>query len=146
MAWQKPVPVPKVLHTAFAHVHETLLWASKSRNARYTFNYDLINSPNPSCQVFSIWRIPTVPRYEKPTQKPLRLVRRALLASTHKGNLIFDPFTGSEITAVATRELNRPFVGAEPEEEFGKLAIRCVLVTKRGSLLHEISEQFCSNT
>ena len=47
MAWQKPVPVPKVLHTAFAHVHETLLWASKSRNARYTFNYDLYKQPEP---------------------------------------------------------------------------------------------------
>lgn len=151
MAWQKPDPVPNVLHSAFAHVHETLLWASKSRYARYTFNYDLINSPNPSSQVFSIRRIPTVPRYEKlhghhSTQKPLRLVRRALLASTHEGNLVFDPFTGSGTTAVAAKELNRAFVGAEPEEEFGHLAIRRVLATKRRSLLHAISEQFWSNT
>jgi DNA modification methylase len=65
MAWQKPDPVPNMLHTAFAHVHETHLWASKSGYARYTFNYDLMNSPNPSSQVFSIRRIPTVPRYEK---------------------------------------------------------------------------------
>ena len=150
IVWQKPHPVPNALHTAFTHAHETLLWASKSRHARHTFNYDLINSPNPSSQVSSIWRIPTVPRHEKlhghhPTQKPLRLVRRALLASTHEGNLIFDPFTASGTTAVAAKELNRAFVGAELEEEFSQLAARRILATKRGSLLGEISEQFWSN-
>ena len=148
--WYKPNATPNALHTAFTHAHETLLWASKSRHARYTFNYDLINSPNPSSQVSSIWRIPTVPRHEKlhghhPTQKPLRLVRRVLLASTHQGNLVFDSFTGSGTTAVAAKELNRAFVGAELEEEFSQLAARRILATKRGSLLREISEQFWSN-
>ena len=147
IVWQKPHPVANALHTAFTHAHETLLWASKSRHARYTFNYDLINSPNPSSQVSSIWRIPTVPRHEKlhghhPTQKPLRLVRRVLLASTHQGNLVFDSFTGSGTTAVAAKELNRAFVGAELEEEFSQLAARRILAT---SLLGEISEQFWSN-
>ena len=150
MAWQKPDSVPNMLHTAFAHVHETHLWASKSGYARYTFSYDLMNSLNSSSQVFFIWRIPTVPTYKKlhghhPTQKPLRLVRRALLASTHEGNLVFGLFTGSGTTAVAAKELNRAFVGAEPEEEFGQLAVRPILATKRESLPHEISEQFWSN-
>jgi site-specific DNA-methyltransferase (adenine-specific) len=133
------------LHTAFTHAHETLIWASKG--TRHTFNYDLINSPNPSSQVSSVWRIPTVPRSEKrhgyhPTQKPLRLVRRALLASTHEGELVFDPFCGSGTTAVAAKELNRAFVGAELEEEFAKLAGRRIAAVKRGSVLGEISEQF----
>ena len=114
---------------ACTHAHETLLWASKSRGARHTFNYDLINSPNPDAQVSSVWRISTVPRSEKrhgyhPKGKPLRLVRRVLLASTSEGDLVFDPFYGSGTTAVATKELNRAFVGAELEEKFAKLAAR----------------------
>ena len=136
---------------ACTHAHETLLWASKSRHARHTFNYDLINSPNPAGQVSSVWRIPTVPRSEKregyhPTQKPLRLVRRALLASTREGELVFDPFSGSGTTAVAAKELNRAFVGAELEEEFAELAARRIGATRRGGLLREISEQFWTAT
>jgi site-specific DNA-methyltransferase (adenine-specific) len=127
--------------------HETLIWASRGKSARHTFNYDLINSPNPNAQVSSVWRIPSVPRTEKrmgshPTQKPLRLVRRALLASTHEGDLVFDPFCGSGTTGVAAKELNRTFVGAELEEKFAELAGRRIRATERGSLLREISEQF----
>ena len=105
---------------AWAHAHETLLWASKGKGARHTFNYDLINSPDPGSQVSSVWRIPAVPRGEKlngyhPTQKPLRLIRRAILASTREGDLVFDPFCGSGTTGVAAKELGRFFVGAERE-------------------------------
>lgn len=147
IVWHKPNATPNALHTAFTHAHETLIWASKSRSSRHTFNYDLINSPDPTAQVSSVWRIPTVPKVEKregyhPTQKPLRLVRRALLASTGEGDFVFDPFSGSGTTAVAAKELNRSFVGAELNEEFAELAARRVAATRRGSLLREISEQF----
>ena len=75
---------------AWAHAHETLLWASKSKGAKHTFNYDLINSRDPKAQVSSVWHIPSVPKREKlygyhPTQKPLRLVRRAMVPSTREG-------------------------------------------------------------
>jgi site-specific DNA-methyltransferase (adenine-specific) len=144
VVWQKPDPPPNALHTAFTHAHETLLWASKGRGARHTFNYDLINSPNPHTQMSSVWRIPAVPRREKlhgyhPTQKPLRLVRRALLASTAEGDLVFDPFCGSGTTAVAAKELGRFFVGAELEREFCELAGRRIKAAQRGSVLSEIS-------
>ncbi len=121
------------------------MWASKGKG--YTFNYDLINGPNPASQMSSVWRIPAVPKREKlhgyhPTQKPLRLVRRALLASTDEGDLVFDPFCGSGTTGVAAKELGRFFVGAELEEEFAGLAARRIRATEWGSLLREISEQF----
>jgi site-specific DNA-methyltransferase (adenine-specific) len=64
IAWVKPDPTPNALHTAFTHAHETLLWASKGKGARHTFNYDLVNSPNPDAQVSSVWRIPSVPKIE----------------------------------------------------------------------------------
>ena len=131
---------------AWAHSHETLLWASKGKGARHTFNYDLINSPDPGGQVSTVWRIRSVPKREKqhgyhPTQKPLRLVRRALLACSHENELVFDPFTGSGTTAVAAKELGRSFVGAELEKEFASLASRRIAATERGGVLRDILQR-----
>ena len=128
---------------ACTHAHETLIWASKGKGARHTFNYDLINSPNPNGQLSTLWRIPTVPKREKlhgyhPTQKPLRLVRRALLASSGEGDLVFDPFCGSGTTGVAAKELGRFFVGAEMERGFCELAGRRIRAARHGSVLREI--------
>jgi len=144
LIWQKPDPPPNALHTTFTHAHETILWASKGNTARHTFNYDLVNSPAPGSQVGSVWRIPAVPRREKlhghhPTQKPLRLVRRALLACTGVGDLVFDPFSGSGTTAVAAKELDRSFVGAELERGYAELAARRVAGAERGGVLREVS-------
>jgi site-specific DNA-methyltransferase (adenine-specific) len=85
-----------------------------------------------------------VPRREKlygyhPTQKPLRLVRRALVASTHEGDLVFDPFCGSGTTGVAAKELGRFFVGVEMEEEYAELAARRMGATGRGGVLRELT-------
>lgn len=127
---------------AWAHAHETLLWASKSKGAKHTFNYHLINSRDPKAQVSSVWHIPSVPKREKlygyhPTQKPLRLVRRAMVASTREGDLVFDPFCGSGTTGVAAKELGRFFVGAE--EEYAELAGRRIWAAVRGEVLRETS-------
>ena len=143
ITWAKPDPPPNVLHTAFTHAHETLLWASKG-GSRHTFNYDLINSRDPGTQLSSVWNIPSVPSTEKlcgyhPTQKPLRLVRRAILASSREGDLIFDPFSGSGTTGVAAKELGCFFVGAEKEEEYAKLAERRIGAAVRGEVLREIA-------
>ena len=69
-------------------------------------------------------------------------MRRALLASTREGELVFDPFCGSGTTAVAATEMGRFFVGAELEEEYAELAARRIVATERGSLMRELSEQF----
>jgi site-specific DNA-methyltransferase (adenine-specific) len=103
-----------------------------------------MNSPNPTAQISSVWRIPAVPKREKrhghhPTQKPLRLVRRAFVASTREGSLVFDPFCGSGTSGVAAKELGRFFVGAELEEEYCELAARRIRAALRGSVLREIS-------
>ena len=139
ISWAKPNPPPNALRTAFTHAHETLLWASKGKGARHTFNYDLINSRDPTSQVSSVWRLPTVPMREKsqgrhPTQKPLRLLRRAILASTQEGELVFDPFCGSGTTGVAAKELGRCFVGAEREGGFAELAGRRIGAAVRGGV------------
>jgi site-specific DNA-methyltransferase (adenine-specific) len=73
-----------------------------------------------------------------PTQKPLRLVRRAILASTREGDLVFDPFCGSGTSGVAAKELDRFFVGAEREQEYAELATRRIAAAMRGEVLAEI--------
>ena len=143
IAWAKPDPPPNALHTAFTHAHETLLWASKAGSSRYTFNYNLINCQDPSAQLSSVWHIPSVPKNEKlhgyhPTQKPLRLVRRAIVASSTEGDLIFDPFSGSGTSGVASKELGRFFVGAEKEGEYAELAGRRIGAAERAGVLREI--------
>ena len=130
---------------AWAHAHETLLWASKGAGSRHTFNYDLINSRVPNTQLSSVWHIPSVPKSEKlhgyhPTQKPLRLVRRAIVASSTEGDLVFDPFCGSGTSGVASKELGRFFVGAEQEEEYAQLAGRRIGAAERGGVLRALPD------
>ena len=137
-------PLPQL---ARAHAHETLIWASKGRG--HTFNYDAVNSRDPAGQVGSVWRMPPPSRREKlhgrhPTQKPLRLVRRALIACTREGDLVLDPFAGSGTTAVAAKELNRSFGGAETDEEYARLAARRVAAAERGGVLREVSGRVLS--
>jgi site-specific DNA-methyltransferase (adenine-specific) len=129
---------------ARAHAHETLIWASKGKG--HAFNHDLLNGPDPTHQISSVWRLPAVPQTEKrhgrhPTQKPLRLVRRALLASTQEGALVFDPFCGSGTTAVAAKELGRFFVGAELERCFCELAGRRIVATGRGGVPRALADR-----
>jgi site-specific DNA-methyltransferase (adenine-specific) len=71
----------------------------------------------------------------------LRLLRRALLASTREGDLIFDPFCGSGTSGVAAKELDRFFIGAELERDYCELAGRRIRAVERGSVLRQISEQ-----
>ena len=86
-----------------------------------------------------------MPRREKlrgyhPTQKPLRLLRRAILASSREGELLFDPFCGSGTSGVAAKELGRFFVGAEKEEEYAELAGRRIGAAVRGGVMQEIKD------
>jgi site-specific DNA-methyltransferase (adenine-specific) len=139
------MPNPALSQLAWANTHETLLWASKVGRSRYTFNYHLINSPDPSAQLSSVWHIPSVPKSEKlhgyhPTQKPLRLLRRAILASSREGDLVFDPFCGSGTSGVASKELGRFFVGAEQEEEYAELAGRRIGAAVRGAILRALPD------
>ena len=121
----------------FTASHETLLWAKKDKNAKHTFNYeamkdgawgeDFIKKPNK--QMRSVWAIGTPKPFEKefgkhPTQKPLELLRRIILASTNKGDLILDPFAGSSTTGIMALELERKFIGIDLEKEYLDLSVK----------------------
>ena len=69
-------------------------------------------------QMTDVWRMPAIGRWEKtcgkhPTQKPLRLLVRMILASTNQGDWILDPFSGSPTTGIAANLCGRRFAGIE---------------------------------
>ena len=92
-------------------------------------------------QMTDVWRMPAIGIWEKtcgkhPTQKPLRLLVRTILASTHVGDWILDPFCGSATTGIAANLCGRRFAGIEQEEVFCRLS----KARREALLLHEERE------
>ena len=138
IAWFKPNASPNLSGRYFTASHETLLWARKDPNGKHTFNYKLMKAgewPNdflkkPDKQMRSVWAIGTPKNGEKkfgkhPTQKPLELLRRIVLASSNKGDIILDPFTGSSTAGIASTILGkRKFIGIDTEKDFLDVSIK----------------------
>jgi site-specific DNA-methyltransferase (adenine-specific) len=129
IAWEKPNPPPNLSCRYFTHSTETIIWAAKNAQSRHCFNYALMREQNQGRQMKTVWTIPAPGRVEKlcgkhPTQKPLALLERCLLASTNEKERVFDPFLGTGVTAVACARLKRRFLGAEINAEYLQIAIR----------------------
>lgn len=78
---------------------------------------------NESCKS-SVWRYPCGSSKIHPTQKPIELFKRLILASSNEGDLILDPFSGSGTTAIACNQLRRNFIAFEKNEEYYKVSIK----------------------
>jgi site-specific DNA-methyltransferase (adenine-specific) len=128
--WEKPNPPPNLSCRYFTHATEIVIWAAKSEKSKHVFNYDLMKVMNCGKQMKSIWTFPSPSAEEKiygkhPTQKPIALVERCILASTNNdGDLVLDPFNGSGTTAVACLRTNRRYVGIELEDEYLDVSIK----------------------
>ena len=146
ISWFKPNASPNMCCRYFTASHETLIWARKDKKTKHTFNYELMKNGDfssdfikkPNTQMRSVWAIGTPKKSEKtfgkhPTQKPLDLLERIILASTNEGDLILDPFMGSATTGVAALKHNRKFVGIEKEKEFVELAEKRLSAVKGGN-------------
>ncbi len=129
ITWQKTDPPPNLSCKYFNFSTELIIWARKHEKKTHKFNYETMKQLNGGTQMTDVWRIPAVSSWEKkqgkhPTQKPLRLLYRIVLASTHKGDTILDPFCGSGTTGIAANLLGRKFIGIEQETQFCDLALR----------------------
>jgi len=123
IAWFKVNPPPNLSCRYFTHSTETILWAAKNKDSRHYFNYPLMRKFNNNKQMLSLWHIKAPGSDEKkhgkhPTQKPLRLLERIVLASTVKGNVILDPFSGSGTTGLEAYRLGRRYIGIDAEKEY----------------------------
>lgn len=129
ITWEKPNPPPNFSCRYFTYSTEWIIWARKYSKIPHYFNYDLMKKLNNNKQQKDVWRLPSVSNWEKiqgkhPTQKPLGLLARIILASTQKGDLILDPFSGSGTTGIASVLLDRNYIGIEQELEFLELSKR----------------------
>lgn len=127
---------PNLSCKVFTASHETLIWAVKDGDAQYTFNYELMKNgkwddalKRPNKQMRSVWAIGRARKSERefgryPTQKPIRLIERVILASTNEGDLIVDPFTGTSTTGIVARRYDRKFIGIDNEKEALDISIR----------------------
>ena len=126
--WRKTNPMPNFRGKRFTNAHETLVWAAKSEDAKYTFNYDAMKALNEGVQMRSDWSLPICTGHERlkgadgakahPTQKPEALLHRVLLASTKPGDVVLDPFFGTGTTGAVARMLGRDFIGIEREDSY----------------------------
>lgn len=129
--WRKSNPMPNFRGTRFTNAHETLIWASRSEDSRYTFNYRAMKALNDELQMRSDWVIPICAGAERvkeggakahPTQKPEALLYRVLLACTNKGDVVLDPFFGTGTTGAVARRLGRHWIGIERESRYIRVA------------------------
>ena len=101
--------------------------ARKEKKKAHTFNYDLMKALNGGKQMKDVWELPAIARWEKtqgkhPTQKPLSVVARTILASTHKGDLVLDPVAGASTTGIAAYLYDRRYIGIDTEEEYLRIS------------------------
>ena len=130
ITWQKTNPPPNLACKTFTHSTETILWAKKDlKKVKYTFNYALMKELNNNKQMKDVWTTSLTKPSEKkngrhPTQKPLEILERIILASTNENDLILDPFCGSSTTGIAAVKLKRNYIGIDNEKEYLDLSIR----------------------
>ncbi len=146
IAWFKPNASPNLSCRFFTASHETLVWArkellhpktGKSITTKHKFNYDLMKNGDwpedflkkPNLQMRSVWSMGTPRPAEKkfgkhPTQKPIDLLVRIVMASTNQGDLVIDPFTGSSTTGLACALNGRKFIGIDLEKNYLELSVK----------------------
>ena len=133
VVWVKTNPMPNFRGVRFTNAHETLLWAARSKESRYTFNYHAMKALNDGLQMRSDWRLPVCNGRERlrsngskahATQKPEALLRRVLLASTRPGDVVLDPFFGTGTSGAVAKQLGRRWIGIEREPGYVSLARR----------------------
>lgn len=129
IAWLKPNAAPNLSCRYFTHSHETILWAARSSSSKHIFNYAAMKAENGGKQMRSYWPLTPPKTVEKvhgkhPTQKPLALLDRIVIASTDTGDLVLDPFVGSGTTGVASVAHGRRFIGIDSSAEYLDLAAK----------------------
>ena len=130
ITWQKTNPPPNLACKTFTHSTETILWARKDlKNVKYTFNYDAMKQMNGNKQMKDVWTTSLTKPSEKkqgkhPTQKPLEILDKIILASTKEHDLILDPFCGSSTTGISAVKLGRKYIGIDNKKEYLDLSIR----------------------
>lgn len=133
ITWQKTNAMPNMTRRVFTHSTEFIIWAVKGKN--WVFNYKELKEINPEKQkdgslkqMRDVWQIPLVQGKERikgkdgkaihPTQKPIELLKRIILASSNINDLVLDPFLGSGTTTFVAKQLQRNYIGIEKNNDY----------------------------
>lgn len=110
----------------YAMTWEAIVYGVKSKPSANIFrNFSKFGNNN-----FDVWEIPVpqsnwkLEKKQHPTQKPIAIVKKAIIASTNENDLVFDPFCGSGTTGVAAVQMGRKFIGIEKNEVYVKMSER----------------------
>lgn len=139
IVWQKINAMPNMTKRVLTHSTEFVVWAVKGK--KWIFNYEKLKIINPERQkdgslkqMRDVWPLPLVQGKERlrgkdgralhPTQKPEEMLKRIIIASSNKGNLVLDPFLGSGTTAVVAKRLGRKWIGIEKSKKYIDLSRR----------------------
>ena len=123
ITWQKSNPPRNISCRYFTFSTEFIIWARKNPKVPHYFNYELMRYLEGDKQMTDVWKMPAIARWEKscgkhPTQKPLAVLSRIILASTKPSAWILDPFAGSSTTGIAANLLGRRFLGIEQNDNY----------------------------
>ncbi|MGI9461894.1 MAG: site-specific DNA-methyltransferase [Alphaproteobacteria bacterium] len=137
IVWIKHNPMPNFKGRRFTNAHETLIWASKNKKAKYQFHYHAMKSLNDDLQMRSDWYLPICSGGERiktitkninngrqklssahPTQKPESLLQRIILATSRVGDVVLDPFAGSGTSLAVCKKLRRHYIGFEQSAKY----------------------------
>lgn len=138
ITWQKTNAMPNMTRRVFTHSTEFVVWAVKGK--KWIFNYEELRKMNPDKQkdgsikqMRDVWQLPLVQGKERirgkdnraihPTQKPEEMLRRIILASSNKGDIVLDPFLGSGTTTSVAKKLGRNWIGIENDKKYFEVAM-----------------------
>lgn len=129
VVWHKRNPPPNLACRYFTHATELVLWAARDKKSKHFFDYPLMKAANGGKQMQNVWSILPPRKAEKaqgkhPTQKPMALLERIVLASTEEGALVLDPFNGSGTTGLAAARHGRRYLGIDLSAEYLDLTVR----------------------
>jgi len=131
VVWIKTNPMPNFRGVRFANAHETLIWVSKRKDARYSFDHHAMKALNDDLQMRSDWLLPICSGAERlrvdgkkahPTQKPEALLYRVILSASQPGDVALDPFFGTGTSGAVAKKLHRRWIGIELDEDYVRLS------------------------
>lgn len=133
--WAKPNAQPNITCRMFTESTEQILWLcnnSPKKATKWTFNYHHMKELNGGKQMRNFWTFPVTPKREKdhgkhPSQKPLQLMERLVLAGTNPKDRVLDCFSGSGSTLLACEKLNRHWYGIERDPEYGAISNKRII-------------------